>query len=170
MEAFITPLRILTLSGLLPHKNPPIFQKIRGIFFYYLNILFVFSTIIEIWNDLDDYSALSGQLSVVISVLSYLLKIMVFRMNKDYFYKLMEMMKITEFQDYPNDMEPIVTKSVKIIKLITVVYAWSCGIVIVLYFLMPLIENIDLPIAFSYDVGPYRPAVYAFQVIGDYKF
>lgn len=167
MEALKTPLRLLVFTGLLPEANPPTFQKIRGIFFYYSNILFVFSTIIEIGKHFNDYSVLSGHLSISISPTSYLLKIMIFRTKQQYFSKIMHLAKKTEFTDYPMEMGNIVNKSVKLTKLFTVIYGWFCAIVITLYSLMPLLGNVDLPVMFSFNVGVYKSVIYVFQVFGE---
>lgn len=167
MEALKTPFQVLTFTGLLRKENTPMLQKIRGYFFYYMNILFVLSMHVEIYNHLDDFSALSGHLSILISPTSYLLKITIFRAKDKYFCKVLKLMNKNEFSDHSADLEKILTESVKLTKIITIIYQWSCAIVIMLYALMPLIENVNLPVMFSYDIGIPKWIIYAFQVFSE---
>lgn len=167
MDALKIPFRVLTFTGLLPKENIPILQKIRGVFFYYMNLLFVLSMIVEVYKHFDDYSALSGHLSVMISPTSYLLKITIFRTKEKYFTKILKLMKKNEFNDHSEDLKKIVTKSVKLTKLITATYLWFCTIVVILYAVMPVMENVNLPIMFSYDIGVPQLIIYVFQVFSE---
>lgn len=167
MEALKIPFRVLNFTGMLPKEKSPVFRKIRGIFFYYINFLFVSSMIVEVYNHLDDFSALSRHLSVLLSPTTYLFKITVFITKEKYFSKVLKMMKKNEFTDHSKELQKFVTKSVKLTIYIRVIYQWFCTAVIILYALMPLIENVDLPIMFSYDIGVHKSIIYAFQVLSE---
>lgn len=168
MEALTLPLKFLNFTGLLPREKHDLNRKISGIFFYCTNLLFVISLIIEIWKKFNDFSALLVHLSVIISPTSYFFKISVFETRYKYFNKIMKLMKEKEFKDPSPNSKIILEKAAKYINFIMITYGSFCTIAVLLYSLMPTMENINLPISFSYNIGIHNALIYTFQVLSKY--
>lgn len=168
MEDLKLPLKFLNFTGLLPRDKHDLNQKIRGIFFYCTNLLFVISLIIEIWQKFNDFSALLVHLSIMISPTSYFFKISVFETRGKYFNKIMKLMKEKEFKNPSTNSKIMLEKTAKYINVIMVTYGSFCAAAVLLYSLMPTMENINLPISFSYNIGVHNALIYTFQVLSKY--
>lgn len=168
MEALEVPLRLLRFTGLVPEKNSTRLRKISGVFFYYSNSIFVLSIMIELNNYINNYAALTGLLSTIISPTSYFFKITMFRNKEKHFAKIIELSEKEEFQNDNKDFEIIRGKSVKLTTYISISYTVFCAIVITLYSLEPFMVHVDLPVPISYNKGIPNSIIYGFQVFGMY--
>ncbi|XP_074037331.1 odorant receptor 46a [Leptinotarsa decemlineata] len=162
MEAISIPKQVLTITGHWPEKKPSIFKRVL----FFLDILFSFSLLLELVNHFDDFEALSKHLSLTISPTSYLIKLIIFKCKSYAFLDLIALMKVKEFKHYPKHLRSITDHAVRSLIFLGNGYLLICFITILMYCLIPAISKADLPVKFSYYLGEFKPAMYAFQVMG----
>nr|XP_023022535.1 odorant receptor 13a-like [Leptinotarsa decemlineata] len=162
IEAISIPNKFFTLSGHWPGAKTTIFQRML----FCLDILFNFSLLAEFTNHFDDYEILSEHLSITISPVSYLIKMIIFKIKSDAVQNLICSIKLKEFNDCPNHLRNIIEQTVKYSKFLGYVYQSLCLVTILLYSLVPVFTEADLPLRFSYNIGNFKPVMYAFQVMG----
>lgn len=165
-DTIALPKSILLIVGLFPERNKPITRKIAGFFSYFYNVAFVASMAAENFNHFDNYAVLSEQISITIPSTSYMFKLTSFIFAEKYFFDLMELMQSEEFNTYPKKVEYFITRQVRFTRIVGIIFQSACALTCIMYIIMPFVTKEDLPVMFTFNIGPYKPIMFVFQIIG----
>lgn len=120
----------------------------------------------EAINDWNDFEKLSEILYVLITVTTYILKLIGYTYHTKKFTNLVENLDNPIFETYPEKLGIHVKRAIQLSTVVTMMYGGMCACVIIQYALMPFLGSESLPLPFPYETGSFTPLMYIFQVVG----
>lgn len=156
---------ILQLTGIWPKEQPTLYAKISGKVSVFITTIFVATLIAEALKQIHNYILLIEHLSLIISPTSFLVKMVMFRRKHEQFVKLYGKLGRPIFNEHPDHMNTIKKKSARTSAVIGLTYMFTCFLVCFLFCARPLYTKADMPVRFSFEIGPYKAPMAAFQVL-----
>nr|XP_022909762.1 odorant receptor 49b-like [Onthophagus taurus] len=114
----------------------------------------------------EDILAVSEVLYVMISLTSYAFKLFAMFTKKTLIYSLENDIESNIFNPNSKTHDEILEENVLFIKKLVKMYQFSAVSSAGLFGIFPLLANKSLPIRFSYNIGNFKPIMFALQVIG----
>lgn len=157
---------MMTLTGLWPYKNESHFYKIMR----YVGLIspFIFNIFIidKLLKNLNRIEIVTDSLCLIATYFSFIIKLIIFIIKRETYYKLLTQLDNGKFGDYPTRFESYIKRMIKISNYIARMYQISCFTVIFLYLSKPLIitDGQRLPIEIAIDLGNFYYVFFIFEV------
>ncbi|KAH0813805.1 hypothetical protein GEV33_008991 [Tenebrio molitor] len=157
--------KFLEISGHWPHTTLSISSELRSFLSFTSSLIFFVTNMMEIVLHFSDFKDLAENMSVTAPVFAYIVKLVVFKMKRREFFRMVEMMTNAKTFEPRSEAHGDFVKTMgKTCILVMKIYGGICAVVVTLYACLSLSSETVLPIKFSYDFGSWVYGMYAFQM------
>ncbi|CAG9858862.1 unnamed protein product [Phyllotreta striolata] len=165
-SALIIPKLILIFAGRWPQHSSTLFTRVRVVTFNSMEILFNILMMVEVYlictSDFN-FNMLFDIMGALITASGHLFKIWLFSAHRKIWLDILQQLKSTHFNDYPEEFHLIGRKPVNFSKNFGNMFQLGCCFSSTAYILAPLFSNIDLPIKCSFVTKAMIPYAYPIQ-------